>query len=86
MVEVRETRWWVSPFLRGGWWTSGDGRERALGAGDEFEECECECDCECEAEAEDDDDDGEGLDDGSSAEKWGLGFEEEQPMNERMSD
>lgn len=69
MVEVRETRWWVSPFLRGGWWISGDGRERALGTGgDVFEECECDCESEAEAE-DDDDDDREGLDDGSSAEK-----------------
>ena len=74
----------MSPFLRGGWWTSEVGRETALGTGgDEF--VDCECDCEAEAE-DDDDDDGEGLDDGSSAEKWVLGFEEEQPMNERMSD
>lgn len=80
---MRETRWRVSPFLRGGWWTSEVGRERGLGTGgDEFEECECDC----EAEAEYEDDDGEGLDDGSSAEKWVLCFEEEQPMNERMSD
>lgn len=46
MVEVRDTRWWVSPFRRGGWWTSGVGRERALVTGGE----ECE---ESEAENED---------------------------------
>ena len=70
----------MSPFLRGGWWTSGVGRERALGTGgEEFEEC----DCEAEPEGDNDDED-EGLD-GCSG-KWVWGFEEEQPMNERMSD
>lgn len=38
MVEVRETRWLVSPFLRGGWWTRGVRREKALGCGEEMGE------------------------------------------------
>lgn len=29
-VDVRETRWWESPFLAGGWWTNGVGNEKAL--------------------------------------------------------
>lgn len=33
MVEVRETRWWVSPFLIAGWWTRGVERESAFGIG-----------------------------------------------------
>ena len=29
-MEVRETRWWVLPFLAGGLWTNGVGKENAL--------------------------------------------------------
>lgn len=69
MVEVRETRWWVSPFLRGGWWTSGVGSEKALGFGEEKGEM-------VESKEEDED--------GSSWFLLGRvsGMEAEQPMND----
>lgn len=41
MLDVKETKWWVSPFLIGGWWTRGVARETVLalaGNGEEFGE------------------------------------------------
>ena len=72
VVDVKETRWWVSPFLTGGWCTRGVGSERALGTGGE--ECEETMDSREEKEH------------GSSGELWllvkiVLGLEAEQPMN-----
>lgn len=30
-MDVRETKWCVSPFLAGGWWIDGIGNVKALG-------------------------------------------------------
>lgn len=71
MVEVRETRWWVSPFFTGGWWTSGVGSEKARPtAGEEPADCHAE--------------EGERKDSEFRVEREAAvaatGFEAEQPM------
>lgn len=45
MVDVRETKWFVSPLQRGGWWTKGLGRDRVLdtGVGEKTEYGDCIC-------------------------------------------
>ena len=76
---MRETRWWVSPFLRAGWWTRGVGRERVLEIG--AEDCKEEEDEEEEEPCEEEE---------NEASSEGLckrlsGLEAEHPMNEGMN-
>ena len=72
-MEVRETKWWVSPFFAGGWWTIGVGREKARPtAGEE------PADPEAEGEEKDSE-----CREGRAAAAAATGFEAEQPMEKQ---